>query len=730
VPRFLCSLPNDTHAGGRRPQIITDDPDAIAAFSAKWDVPGRAVYRCVNPLKPGATRRRIETIAAVEQLHADVDVLKDLVETFEEVDTRLLHLPLQPTWVRDSGGGRHVIYELKEPASADDPEYFERAARALKRLTQALSADPAPAHAAALLRELGTHNTKRGDPVLVQTLWGSGEKVDLTDIEAMIDLLPEFGLFQRKPVTNGRADGAPKPAMRGDTNGPVDVDQRLADMTFEGPGVSGVHSTELSCTASLLRQGLSLQSAVLTVLEDTQKAVAGDPRTAGWNWAEEKVRLEGQCFDFIANKHPELSAALPDEFRDAFEAALRSGRRPRFVYRRGTGWHMRALTVVNGGLDGGRAPEGSEEEKAQKDSPDPAAVPHYRFKLVPFSSLKPGPEPLYLVDELIPLTGLVDVWGKAKCFKSFWCLDLMLHVAMGWEYRDRYVHQGAVVYCAFEGAHGYKKRVEALRRHYNIEEDASVPLYVMPGQANLIAEHRLLIADIAAQLGDVKPAAVVLDTLNKSLFGSENKDVDMGAYVRAAEAIRDRFGCVVIIVHHCGYDDTRPRGHSSLPGAVDAQLAVVRSESIITVTVEMMRDGPEDTQVVSAVETIEVGQDQNGKILTSLVVVPSEAESAAVHRDWPRGLNVFDAALKTSTASYGEAFQPEAGVLPVRAVDQNRVRDRFYDTYAEAEEDEKKRQEKIRKAFNRALADAQSRGLIRVRHSAGRTMLWRPGQDG
>jgi hypothetical protein len=314
VPQFLCSLPNDKHAGGRRPQIITDDPDAIAAFSAKWDVPGRAVYRCVNPLKPGATRRRIETIAAIEQLHADVDVLKDLVETFEEVDTRLLHLPLQPTWVRDSGGGRHVIYALKEPASADDPEYFERAARALKRLTQALSADPAPAHAAALLREVGTHNTKRGDPVLVQTLWGSGEKVDLTDVEAMLDLLPESGLFQRKPITNGRADVAPKSAMRGDTNGPVDVDQRLADMTFEGPGVSGVHSTELSCTASLLRQGLSLQSAVLTVLEDTQKAVAGDPRTAGWNWAEEKVRLEDNVSTLSPISTPNSLLLSPTNF--------------------------------------------------------------------------------------------------------------------------------------------------------------------------------------------------------------------------------------------------------------------------------------------------------------------------------------------------------------------------------------------------------------------------------
>jgi hypothetical protein len=330
----------------------------------------------------------------------------------------------------------------------------------------------------------------------------------------------------------------------------------------------------------------------------------------------------------------------------------------------------------------------------------------------------------------------VDVWGKAKCYKSFVILDLMLHVAMGWEYRDRSVHQGAVVYCAFEGAHGYKKRVEALRRHYGIQEGTHVPLYVMPGQANLIAEHKVLIADIAAQLGDVKPVAVVLDTLNKSLFGSESKDIDMGNYVRAAEAIRDKFNCVVIIVHHCGYDETRPRGHSSLPGAVDAQISIVREEEIVTVTVETMRDGPEDTQVVSAVESIEVGVDQNSKVLTSLVVVPSDASAAhGGHKGWPRGLSIFQDALKLALSKHGESFQPEPGLIPVRATDLEQVRKEFYATYAEAEQDKKKRAEKIRKAFNRALADAQSRKLLKSHHvdggsHDGRTMLWLPERGG
>ena len=133
------------------------------------------------------------------------------------------------------------------------------------------------------------------------------------------------------------------------------------------------------------------------------------------------------------------------------------------------------------------------------------------------------------------------------------------------------------MYCAFEGAHGYKKRIEALRRHYDIEPGTDVPLFVMPGQANLIVEHKLLIWDIAAQLGEVTPCAVVLDTLNKSLFGSENKDVDMATMCArprrsATSSAASSSSSTLRLRRHS------PRGHSSLPGAVDAQLAVTRQE--------------------------------------------------------------------------------------------------------------------------------------------------------
>src|SRR5262249_28943319 len=149
-----------------------------------------------------------------------------------------------------------------------------------------------------------------------------------------------------------------------------------------------------------------------------------------------------------------------------------------------------------------------------------------------------------------------------------------------------------------------------LQLHHDLKPDNPPPLHIMPGSADLVRDHRALIQEIGRQLPDeTKPVIVVLDTLNRSLVGSESSDEDMANYIRPAEAIRSKFDCVVVIVHHCGWDTTRPRGHSGLPAAVDAQIAVTRNEGhdIVVATVEFMRDGPEDQQVTGSARIIEVG---------------------------------------------------------------------------------------------------------------------------
>ena len=252
----------------------------------------------------------------------------------------------------------------------------------------------------------------------------------------------------------------------------------------------------------------------------------------------------------------------------------------------------------------------------------------HRISLVPFDDIKLGTEARYLVKGIIPRVGLIVAWGPPKCGKSFWIFDLAMHVALGWQYRERRVQQGAVVYCAFEGQTGIQARVEAFRQSFPIETDVPVPFYLQPVTLDLVADQKELIAAIKRQLETTAPALVVLDTLNRSLRGSENDSKDMAAYISAADAIRASFNCAVAIVHHCGIDGTRPRGSTALTGAVDAQLSVKRDASdAIIVEVEFQKDGPAGDIIASKLKVVEVGKDVDGEIISSCVIEPAEVSA-------------------------------------------------------------------------------------------------------
>ncbi len=249
-----------------------------------------------------------------------------------------------------------------------------------------------------------------------------------------------------------------------------------------------------------------------------------------------------------------------------------------------------------------------------------------RLALVPFDKIEVGTTGAYLVQGLIPREGLIVIWGPPKCGKSFWTFDLVMHIALGWLYRGRRVVQGPVVYVACEGGHGFRARVEAFRQHHLQDHTDLVPFYLVPARLSLVEEHEELVAEIRKQLGETKPAAVVIDTLNRSIDGSESSDEDMSAYVKAADAIITAFNCAVLVVHHCGIEGTRPRGHTSLIGADDAQLAVKRmADGLGTVKLEWMKDGPEGDELSFRLEQIEVGIDEDDETITSCVVVDAEA---------------------------------------------------------------------------------------------------------
>jgi hypothetical protein len=307
------------------------------------------------------------------------------------------------------------------------------------------------------------------------------------------------------------------------------------------------------------------------------------------------------------------------------------------------------------------------EREAWRESWRNGEAKTQRFELIPFDKIVLDTTPAYLVKGIVPRVGLCVFWGPPKCGKSFLVFDLVMHVALGWGYRGRKVRQGAVVYCALEGCAPFKNRVEAFRLARLPDTASEVPFHLMASPLSLVADHPGLIAAILATIGTIPPAAVVIDTLNRSLTGSESDDRDMAAYVKAADSIRDAFNCAVVIVHHCGHEGTRPRGHSSLIGAVDAQIAVKRdtADNIIA-TIELMKDGSQGDEFASRLEVVEVGIDDDGDKITSCIIAPIEGlVSSRKYKaaKLTKGAKIALDALHEGVGDYG-AIPPASNHIP------------------------------------------------------------------
>jgi hypothetical protein len=147
---------------------------------------------------------------------------------------------------------------------------------------------------------------------------------------------------------------------------------------------------------------------------------------------------------------------------------------------------------------------------------------------------------------------------------------------------------------------------------------------------------------------------------NRALVGDENKSDDMARFIRAADAIREAFVCLVVIVHHCGVQGNRPRGHTSLTGAVDVQVAVERDAAgNIMARVEAMKDGEAGAVIASRLEQVEVGRDTDGDPLTSCVIVPVEGEAAdAAARKPVRMSKAAQIALRALNEAIDECGEP------------------------------------------------------------------------
>src|SRR5205814_6513929 len=148
---------------------------------------------------------------------------------------------------------------------------------------------------------------------------------------------------------------------------------------------------------------------------------------------------------------------------------------------------------------------------------------------------------------------------------------------------------GDVVYIYGEGGRGIGKRLHA----WEVANDCKAEhFFGIPEPVDMLSEEpERVVADIKA--AGISPVLIVLDTLARCFgAGDENSTKDMNAFVAGCDKLRRAFpGCTVLVVHHCGWEGTRPRGARAWEGALDTATKMEREGgNFVSLSVTKQKD--------------------------------------------------------------------------------------------------------------------------------------------
>ncbi len=301
-----------------------------------------------------------------------------------------------------------------------------------------------------------------------------------------------------------------------------------------------------------------------------------------------------------------------------------------------------------------------------------------RFTVLDLDQIALDAEPPFLISDLLPAEGFGIVFGPPKSGKSFLLSDALFHVGMGREWAGKAVLQGAVIYVTGEGVRGFKRRMVALRQHYDVD-GCGVPFGLIPVAPSLgqnTGDDQILIAQIERYLaskGNPPLRAVAIDTVARTMKGAdENSARDVSTLADNCDRIGSHFRCLVLGVHHSGKDATRgSRGSNALDGAVDVMWSVERGDDQNTARIQYMKDGPDGLSWGFKLSPYEI----TPEISTCIVEITSEPSEEATSSKakkavkLPKGAQIALNALRECLAETGEV-PPTSNHIPagVKAV--------------------------------------------------------------
>lgn len=370
-----------------------------------------------------------------------------------------------------------------------------------------------------------------------------------------------------------------------------------------------------------------------------------------------------------------------------------------------------------------------ERKEFKQAAPEDQRTP--RLRPMSVGELLAQPSPGWLVRGILPKQGLGVIYGQPGSGKSFLTLDLSGALTRGVPWFGSRVTKSNVIYLAGEGH--LRNRLAAYLAQHGLSPDDLGALRILQTTINLRDKTGDLLPllrelqETAAEIGPV--ALVVIDTLNAAMGGGdENESTDMGAMIDAGRRIMGALNCSALYVHHSGKDETRgARGHSSLRGAVDAEICVTNIDGVRGFTLTKIKEGEDGKEYAFGLQTIDLGPSTDpdaepDERETSCTIIPLTDAPTQRPTKQPKtrgrppsgGAEIALDCLRSVVHDHGQPL-PSTSVIPPgkRGVRVELWRDRFFMTDA-ACSDPGLSMDGKRKRFSRAhdeLYSAQKVGL-------------------
>ena len=369
--------------------------------------------------------------------------------------------------------------------------------------------------------------------------------------------------------------------------------------------------------------------------------VVPDCDAPGWKYAKKVV----EALLPVAKAIRVLDLNLPELGDDAYEWVADGGDRSRLAEL------AKALPIITD-INQVQPPEWivpreTVEVPALPDEESPILVPRQLLNIEAWDDIEDEPVE-WLIDSVLPKKAFAALYGPPGSYKSFVALDIAEAVATGRTWMGREVQTpGAVLYICGEGFGGIGARIKACKMHNRTQAGAEI--YVIRAAINLRSsaeDFDLLVAsikDLVERTG-VQFELVQIDTLARAFGGgNENNSEDMGAFIHNAGRIQRMLNCAMMVLHHSGKDQTKGlRGHSSLLGAVDTQLELLKIDTVPNpsgpiagsgiLTISKQKDGQDGVRIGFEMVKVEIQASQLG-IAEAQISLAVRASDEAIQQD-------------------------------------------------------------------------------------------------